>query len=66
MKTPRLFALTKREQRVVIAIVFALLMGTVATHYRDLHAHVAPPPTTSATNAPIDREDDAAAADDSR
>jgi hypothetical protein len=43
MKLPQIFALTKREQRVVIAIVLALLAGTIAMHYRGLRSDISPP-----------------------
>ena len=48
MKLPlEIFMLTKREQRVVIVIVMALLAGTMAKHYRDAKLHTASPlPTT--------------------
>lgn len=35
MKTPLIFVLTKREQRVVIIIVVALLATAIAKHYFD-------------------------------
>ena len=48
-----MFALTKAEQRTVVLIVFALLLLTLAKHYREtgtvFPAHPAPSPQTSAT-----------------
>lgn len=36
MRVPQLLDLTKREQRVVIIVILALLAGSIAIHYRDL------------------------------
>ena len=47
MKLPRIFELTKREQRAVILIVMALLAGAIAKHYRDEHATSIPARSTS-------------------
>ena len=44
------FALTEREQRVVIVIVMALLAATIAKHYHDA-ALDAPRPTPTLTPA---------------
>jgi hypothetical protein len=49
MKLPlKIFMLTKREQRVVIVIVMALLAGTIAKHYRDAKLH-----TSSSASTPV-------------
>jgi hypothetical protein len=49
MKLPlEIFMLTKREQRLVIVIVMALLAGTVAKHHRDAKLHV---PSSASTTA---------------
>jgi hypothetical protein len=49
MKLPmEIFMLTKREQRVVIVIVMALLAGSIAKHYRDAKLHVSSSASTTA------------------
>ena len=49
MKLPlEIFMLTKREQRVVIVIVMALLAGTIAMRYRDARSHVSSSASTTA------------------
>ena len=40
--------LTKREQRVVIIIMIALIAGALASRYRNVH-----PPIPSTKNAPV-------------
>jgi hypothetical protein len=41
MKLPlEIFTLTKREQRIIVVIVMALLAGAVAKHYHDTKSHV--------------------------
>lgn len=48
MKVPwGIFMLTKREQRVIIVIVMALLAGTIAKHYRDARSHISSPVSAS-------------------
>jgi len=47
MKAPGLFALTKREQRVVAVIVLVLLLAALTRHYRYARAHGASPMTTT-------------------
>jgi hypothetical protein len=46
MKTPELFALTRREQRVVAVIVLVLLLVALTKHYRYARTHGASPVTT--------------------
>jgi len=48
MKAPELFALTKREQRVVAVIVLVLLLAALTKHYRYGRTHAASPVTTTA------------------
>jgi len=44
MKTPQhIFALTKSEQRVVILILLALLVGAITMHYREKQSHISTP-----------------------
>ena len=52
MRTPEIFSLTKREQRIVIAIVLLLLAGTIALRYRDLRLNLPAPPPSPPTLAP--------------
>ena len=49
-----IFVLTKREQRVVIAIVLALLVGTIAKYEWTAHSRPLPlnPPTETAATPP--------------
>ena len=61
-----IFALTKREQRVVIVIVLALLIGTIAIHYRHRPTDIAPVRSTSPTPTSFDRDEDHVTADDSQ
>jgi|HubBroStandDraft_4_1064222.scaffolds.fasta_scaffold18715_4 hypothetical protein len=42
-----MFVLTKREQRVVVVIVFALIVIALAKHYRDTGTIIPAQPTTS-------------------
>jgi len=56
-----MFVLTKREQRVVIVIMFALLIIALVRHYRDaatiIPAQPTPSPQRSATpSSPPDEE----------
>ena len=48
-----IFVLTKREQRVVIVIVMALLAATIAKHYRDAQSQVPPRTSTSPETTPF-------------
>lgn len=63
-----MFALTKREQRVVVVIVFALVAITLAIHYRDVGTIMptgrAPLPELNAT--PSSTEEESAARDEGR
>jgi hypothetical protein len=45
-----LFALTKREQRIVIVVLLALVLATAASRWSDLHR--APPTTPPASTNP--------------
>jgi hypothetical protein len=54
-----IFSLTKREQRVVIIIVLALLSGTMASHFRTLRSKVPAPPAVTATPSPADTDETA-------
>jgi len=70
MKLPlEIFMLTKREQRVVIVIVMALLAGTMAKHYRDAKLHVSSSASTTAHGtaaaSPSPAEDDRVLPDES-
>ena len=47
MKTPGMFVLAKREQRVVAVIMMALLVGAIAKHYHYARSHSASPVTTT-------------------
>ncbi|GEM_PF-4608246 len=38
-----IFTLSKREQRAAIAIVLAILVGTLVVHYRSLRSDTQPP-----------------------
>jgi hypothetical protein len=63
MKLPlEIFMLTKREQRIVIVIVMALLAGTMAKHYRDAKLHASSSASTTAhgtaASSPSPGEDD--------
>jgi hypothetical protein len=63
MKLPlEIFTLTKREQRVVIVIVMALLAGTIAKHYRDAKSHASSSASTTAhgtvSSSPSPAEED--------
>ena len=61
-----IFTLTKREQRIVIVIVSALIAGTIATHYRySRSSSDAPTNQPSATPIIADQEEGRPAADDS-
>jgi len=64
-----MFALTKAEQRTVVLILFALMLLTLAKHYREVGtifpARPTPPPQISATPASLP-EEERANADDSR
>lgn len=64
-----LFALTKREQRVVIGIMLALVAIALAKHYRDAGtiapAQAAPSPRISATPSSFP-EEERAEPDDAR
>jgi hypothetical protein len=42
---PLLFALTKREQRVAVAIAILLLLGALGRHYYFVRTHRVLPPT---------------------
>jgi hypothetical protein len=42
-----MFVLTKREQRVVVAIMFALIVIALAKHYRETGTITPAQPTTS-------------------
>jgi hypothetical protein len=46
MKTPGIFVLAKREQRVVVVIMMALLAIAIAKHYHYVRLHSASPVTT--------------------
>jgi len=49
MKMPQhIFALTKSEQRVIILILLALLVGAVAKHFRETGLHRPTLPSTIA------------------
>jgi hypothetical protein len=61
MDTPQhIFALTKNEQRIVIVIMIALVAGTVAKSYRDIHSRPPLPAVTTSPSAPIPDEDQTA------
>ena len=47
MKTPGMFVLAKREQRVVAVIIMALLVVAIAKHYHYTRAHRESPVTTT-------------------
>ena len=47
MKTPGMFVLAKREQRVVVVIMMALLVTAIAKHYHYVRLHSASPVTTA-------------------
>lgn len=53
-----IFTLTRREQRAIIAIVLALVMGTLVKHYRSLRTRM---PTPAAVPASPTPDDDTAA-----
>ena len=55
MKIPEMFLLTKREQRVVIIIVMALLVGAIAKHYYEAQSHSDSPgsPITQPMTSPM-------------
>ena len=63
-----IFALTKREQRIVILVLMALLAAALAKHHLDSRS---PPPTKSTSTLPtatpshLPGEEDQTAADDS-
>jgi len=63
-----MFVLTKREQRVVVVIVFTLVAITLAIHYRDVGTIVpagrAPLPELNGT--PSSSTEESAVRDDSR
>jgi len=64
-----IFALTKREQRIVILVLVALLAAALAKHHLDSRSQ--PPPTKSTSTLPtatpshLPGEEDQTAADDS-
>jgi hypothetical protein len=60
-----IFVLTKREQRVVIAIVLALLAGTIAKHEWAAHSQPLPlnPTETAATSPAAPGRDESESAD---
>jgi len=62
------FVLTKREQRIVIVIVMALLAATIAKHYRTNRSPISSPTPTSthatAAPAPSSAEDEQATPDE--
>jgi cytochrome c-type biogenesis protein CcmE len=58
VKTPELFALTKREQRIVIVAVLALLGGAVALHYRTLRSNAVPLKQPDSVSTPAALEDE--------
>lgn len=61
MRVPQLLDLTKREQRVVIIVILALLAGGIAIHYRDLHTPLpAEIPAGSPPPPALNTEEDAA------
>ncbi|MEY2546841.1 MAG: hypothetical protein QOG48_1958 [Verrucomicrobiota bacterium] len=43
-----IFTLSKREQRAAIAIVLALLIGTLAVHLRSLRSEIRAPASSTA------------------
>ena len=54
------FTLSKREQRAIIAIVLALLIGTLVLHFRGLRTEAARPEQQSSPSAaPAEEEQDA-------
>ena len=57
----RVFVLTKREQRVVIVIMLAVVVATLATHYLNNRAHISVPTLTSTPAPTPSAEDDEAA-----
>jgi len=70
MKLPlEIFMLTKREQRVVIVIVMALLAGAIAKHYRDAKSHVSSSASTTVNgkipSSPSPAEEDRVPPDES-
>ncbi len=60
-----LFALTKPEQRAIIALMMALLLGTIAMRFRDLRSAPKPIQPNAATALP-DPEEERSSPDDSR
>jgi len=63
-----IFVLTKREQRVVIAIVLALLAGTIAKHEWAAHSQPLPlnPTESAATPAAVPGSDESESADETQ
>jgi hypothetical protein len=56
------FTLTKREQRAIVAIILALLVGTFAVHFRSLRTEL-PKAAPSASTPPQEEHGES---DDSR
>jgi hypothetical protein len=46
-----MFVLTPREQRLVIFVMVALVVGAWIKHYRDMNFNAAPRPAETATGA---------------
>jgi hypothetical protein len=67
MKTG-IFVLTKREQRAVVLIMIALLLGTIAARYHENRSKIlgarSTSPETAATISPPPAEEEPAASDD--
>ena len=61
-----IFTLTTREQRIVVAIVLALLTATTAMHYRNLFSPASAPVSRPTATPVLPNEDNRGDADDAR